>query len=573
MDEESLQSSIDTYKQQLQQVETVLQSAGTEGQSDLLQLQKDLQEVIALTEESLLSLKKSKLLSFVDDVSQSGSHSVPPSSNVSAAMETRQTESSTPNMDDEFAAFQAALADDLSGDSSNNQITENTSTKSSHYNSRQITNRSDAEDDDRPSDVDEGYKDDIAGTQCSVFVTQEWGTRQCHNAIVLSVEPAEADSEEEDEIKVRVLFCNPTTKAMLPCPYFLEDKCRFSQDECKWSHGHVVSLSDLNEFKEHDYSLLTIESQCLARYSDNIWYPAVIEFIEEDHQYLVRFQSYGTSETVGLDRIIPVAQRNDDDDESSDDSESDSAPSGSVSRHDSENETNEEDGKAAPSVAWQPTGASSALGEWEAHTRGIGSKIMAKMGYEFGKGLGKDGQGRRDIVEAVVYPQGRSLDKCMELREQQKVAIVGKKRKRKGKGHQGKGHQGKSGEHKKKGWTNVFDIINRKLGGKKVKMNELIQHSIELSKPGQKSKDLSKNTTRNLNVQLVKVQEEIRNTSKKVVKLKDTLTRNQGDAVTSNQVRAKILEMEHYLQTLHNSEKRIQQQQNTRDQHKKLTIF
>ena len=35
---------------QLQQVETVLQSAGTAGQSDLLQLQKDLQEVIALTE-------------------------------------------------------------------------------------------------------------------------------------------------------------------------------------------------------------------------------------------------------------------------------------------------------------------------------------------------------------------------------------------------------------------------------------------------------------------------------------------------------------------------------------------
>ena len=55
-------------------------------------------------------------------------------------------------------------------------------------------------------------------------------------------------------------------------------------------------------------SLLTIESQCLARYHDNVWYPAIVESIEEDHKYMVRFQSYGTSETVGLDSIIPAGR-------------------------------------------------------------------------------------------------------------------------------------------------------------------------------------------------------------------------------------------------------------------------
>lgn len=27
------------------------------------------------------------------------------------------------------------------------------------------------------------------------------------------------------------------------------------------------------------------------------------------------------------------------------------------------------------------------FGGWEAHTRGIGSKLMLKMGYEYGKGM------------------------------------------------------------------------------------------------------------------------------------------------------------------------------------------
>ena len=49
------------------------------------------------------------------------------------------------------------------------------------------------------------------------------------------------------------------------------------------------------------------------------------------------------------------------------------------------------------------------FGYWEKHTKGIGSKLMAKMGYVHGSGLGKEKEGRIDPIEAVIYPPGRSL--------------------------------------------------------------------------------------------------------------------------------------------------------------------
>ena len=49
------------------------------------------------------------------------------------------------------------------------------------------------------------------------------------------------------------------------------------------------------------------------------------------------------------------------------------------------------------------------FGQWEKYTRGIGSKLMAKMGYVYGSGLGRGGEGRTEPVQAMVFPPGRSL--------------------------------------------------------------------------------------------------------------------------------------------------------------------
>ena len=38
--------------------------------------------------------------------------------------------------------------------------------------------------------------------------------------------------------------------------------------------------------------------------------------------------------------------------------------------------------------------------------QGVGSRLMAKMGYIHGQGLGRDGEGRAEPVPIMLLPQG-----------------------------------------------------------------------------------------------------------------------------------------------------------------------
>ncbi len=66
-------------------------------------------------------------------------------------------------------------------------------------------------------------------------------------------------------MQVGVLFTHPTYDAMKPCPYFLNGDCKFSDQICKFSHGHTVSLSELRPFQEPDFRY--VHSADLSRLS------------------------------------------------------------------------------------------------------------------------------------------------------------------------------------------------------------------------------------------------------------------------------------------------------------------
>ena len=83
------------------------------------------------------------------------------------------------------------------------------------------------------------------------------------------------------------------------------------------------------------------------------------------------------------------------------------------------------------------------LGAWEAHTRGIGSKLMAKMGYVFGSGLGKVSEGRVEPVPIISYPRGISLDFCQTHQQKALSPTINIKKK----------------VQKKE--TNMFDLVNQ----------------------------------------------------------------------------------------------------------------
>ena len=192
---------------------------------------------------------------------------------------------------------------------------------------------------------------------------------------------------------------------MVPCKHFLEDRCNREDRDCRWSHGEKVNLASLREWVEPDFSDLGPGGVVLVPQDDGVWKRAMIQGREEQSLILKFEGSKSDPFSQNLETVFPLNSEDgvnfgekDEDDENTNDRVHDTIDS-------IENET------FAPVVL----SIEGRLGDWENYTRGVGSALMSKMGWT-GGGLGKEGEGRVEPVPARLYPQGKSLDWCMERR-------------------------------------------------------------------------------------------------------------------------------------------------------------
>lgn len=514
--EEDLETSLKGHRMQLAQINEMLQHADTMEKLELYDLEKDMKELIKVTEEQLLTLKKEKLLSSL--------------------------------MQDE--SVNSTLSESLNRPSQTTaEVTQNS-----------IVNMEHGE-----------MFNDYVGLKCRVQYTQSWGSFQSHNAMVLSIEEILDDQGEDLHVKVRVLFLNPIHISMVPCQYYLDAKCHYTEEDCKYSHGYVTSLDELQEYQDPDFKHISIGSKCLAKHGDDgVWYTAtIIEAHEEQAEISFHTNKTLTNVTLDYHDIFPLVEVN----ESSDTSDS---------------EVSSDETTTLQQQPCKTMSLKGPMGEWEEHTKGIGSKLMANMGYIIGRGLGKYSNGKIDPVEINLLPAGKSLDAIMELREKGKIKDPTKRKSKKKIEQQMEAHVKKKVKE-----NSAFDLINtlahkKASAGQGSSSTSSTRHnkpkadfSVEDSykqhksnKSRQRHNDVrEKEKSSSLNIQMLKNSEKISNLKKNLVKLKESLARNPGNTTISRTIQHNMTTTQSELEQLLMMDTSIQQKLHLKQQSKKLSVF
>ena len=107
-----------------------------------------------------------------------------------------------------------------------------------------------------------------------------------------------------------VLFLNPVHKEMLPCPYYLNGACKFSNELCHYSHGEIVALSSLQEYREPDFSTLKVGSRVLAKQMNNLWNRCVIIELplKDGDYYRIKFEVSGNIVESAVQDLLPLGE-------------------------------------------------------------------------------------------------------------------------------------------------------------------------------------------------------------------------------------------------------------------------
>ncbi|XP_043244711.1 zinc finger CCCH-type with G patch domain-containing protein-like isoform X1 [Amphibalanus amphitrite] len=410
----------------------------------------------------------------------------------------------------------------------------------------------------------------MVGTRCSAPFTQSWGQLEYHAAVIEAVDDASLESATTpQDVMLRVLFSHPTQRVMQPCRYYLRHTCSYG-DECRFSHGHLVSVADIREYSDSASELTAGSAVLVPRDSDSgLWQRAVVQLVHTDtEEATVRPIGHRHTRHVPLSQLVPLAAADgavtgDGSGASSSDSETESEPG---REPEPDPEPDPEQVEFCPRLTWNGTlGSTSQLGAWEKHTKGIGSRLLQQMGYVVGTGLGPQADGRVEPVEARVYPAGRSLDHCMALREGSAAAgqsclLTVEKRLERDQRRQQK--IGERAYQRSKAQNAMFDVINRVMGA---------EEDGEDDRPPRPAPVKSASRAE-LNLRDLKVGEQIRAAERQVARLEAGCRRNSAGA-TGADLRSRLADQKAHLGRLRAQEASIHAEKRERTTSKRLDVF
>ncbi|CAH2267149.1 jg2887 [Pararge aegeria aegeria] len=185
------------------------------------------------------------------------------------------------------------------------------------------------------------------------------------------------------------------------------------------------------------------------------------------------------------------------------------------------------------------------------------------MGYVPGTGLGAASDGRLRPVEARATPPGKSLDHCMALSEKmasQDPLKVEQKLKRLQKKEEERNKRAYERE-KERERRNVFNFLNNTLGQKPEQTTNVA------------SIDIKQSTSKDLNIEQFKLEEDCRKIENEIVKLNSTLSKYPQGTNGYRSIAMQVSEKNKELSTLRNKEMQIAKEQKQRKDKQKMTVF
>ncbi|KRZ80268.1 Protein dif-1 [Trichinella papuae] len=392
------------------------------------------------------------------------------------------------------------------------------------------------------------------GLRCRVPCDNKHSSLLYHNAIIFDIEDMTSSTSED----ILVLYINPVERSMQPCKHFLDNS---------YSHGETVKFADIIEYEEPDFENLSVGSKCLVKCgSEDLWKLASVTSISlEEEQIAARLANTGVLLAVNFEHVFPLNEQSSLKTEVSQTEESlpKALPSSSSA------------GSTGP-VCSTSAASGSLIGDWEVHTRfvmfnffylvqqGIGTKLMEKMGYIRGQGLGKDNLGQTEPIAVHVFPKGKSLDHCLQIQrnreskdlpvEKLRVHLDDKK------------YEAKLAK-RTEAVEKFFNMINGHL-----KTPDANQRK-RTAENGATVVDISsKKSCHDLQITLLKVGEEVKQMKKRVSSLKQALRRNDGkDSVVAEDLQIKLKLAEEQLQLSLGKQARIEDE--VKDRREKQLLF